>query len=168
MRYPGSIIHLKKIIRKVVYRLKWLYGQPVDIYRENQGAYNTETGRHVITSDKYHIDRMIVLPAGYHRDIFQSISFLKANSNFAYGGDIELDDRQFIIDARDLPVTFELDEKDYLIYENRKYKIIKLDYLEGQTGYYVNARRPTNQNVTQIHEESIRTMAVVNSEFTTE
>jgi len=168
MRQPGSIVHLKKNIRKVVYRLKWLYGFPVDIYREIQGTYDPETGRRIIERLKYHVDRMIILPASYHRDVFQSISFIKANSNFIYGGDIELDDRQFIIDAKDLPVDFVLGEEDYLVWENKQYKIMKLDYLEGGTGYYVNGRRPTNQNVSQIHEESIRTRLRSISEFSTE
>lgn len=166
IRQPGSIVHVKKIIRKVVYKLKWIYGFPVDVYHEDQGDYNPETGTRVLTKTKYHIDRMIVLPGLVHRDFFFSISVIRANSQFITGGDVELSDRQFIIDGRDLPFNFVLTVDDYIIKDGTRWDFKSVEALEGNTGYFIVARRIDNQIVNQIFDNSLKDSTPTNSEFT--
>lgn len=155
MRKPGSIVHLKKLIRKTVYRLKWLYGFPVDLYTETQGDYVPTTGRQPTTLSKIHIDRCIILPGLAHRDFFFSISVIRANSNFVTGGDVQVDDRQFIIDGRDLPVDKVIDiEHDYIIWDNQRWDIKSSTTLEESTGFYLVGRKLSNQIVRQIHDDT--------------
>lgn len=168
MRKPGSIVHLKKIIRKVVYRLKWVYGLPADVYRETQGAYNPETGQRDLVKVKYHIDRMIVLPGLIHRDFFFSISVIRANSKFINGGDIELSDRQFIIDGRDLPVDFVLTVDDYVIKDGQRWDFTSVEPMEAGTGYFIVGRRLNNQVVNQIFDGTLKENLALTSEFTIE
>ena len=157
---------MKKIIRNAIYRLKWLYGFPADIYRETSGVYDPKTGRTDITRTKIHINRMIVFPGLSHRDIFFSITYIKANSNFIVGGDIELDDRQFLIDARDLPRNFELLTTDYIVWEHKQFTIKSLFALEADTGYIVMGRRPEIQDVEEIFDNLLKSNTIETSEFT--
>lgn len=165
MRRPGSIAHVKKQLRRIIYRLKWVYGFPADLYRETQGELDTESGQRVVTKSKIRIDRMIVMPGLIHRDFFFSISVIRANSQFITGGDIELSDRQFIIDGRDLPFDYRVDIDDYIIKEGEKWTFNKVEALEEGTGYFINARRLQNEIVTEIKEDYIRTNLTVTSEF---
>jgi len=166
MRQPGSIVHLKRIIRKAIYKLKWLYGFPADIYRESQGVYDPKTGRTPIERTKLHINRMIVFPGLSHRDIFFSITYIKANSNFIVGGDLELDDRQFLIDARDIPRDFDLKTTDYIVWDHKQFTIKSLFALEADTGYIVMARRPEIQHVDEIFDNLLKNVDIEVSEFT--
>lgn len=166
MRRPGSIVHTKKLLRKVIYKLKWAYGFPADVYRDTQGDYDPQTGLTTVSRVKYHIDRMIVLPGLVHRDFFFSISVIRANSNFIVGGDVNLDDRQFIIDGRDLPSNFELSIDDYIIKDNERWDFKSVDRLEGGTGYFVSARKLMNQKFNQIWDGTLKEKLVTTSEFT--
>jgi len=165
-RKPGSIVHLKNIISRNLYRLKWRYGVPVDHYTDAFAAFDPESGRTTITPTKYHIDRAILLPGLVHRNIFQSISFVKANSNFVLGGDVDLRDRQFLIDARDLPYNYKMKINSYLMYGNKRYDIIKLEELEEQTGYFLMCRNIENAHNLEIIDEKMFQRLTPSSSFT--
>jgi hypothetical protein len=169
VRKPGSITHVKRLLRRIIYGLKWQYGFPADLYRDAQGEYDPGTGKRVVGLSKIHVDRMIVFPGLIHRDFFFSISVIRANSQFITGGDIELTDRQFIIDGRDLPLDYEIDINDYIVKwdsgKATKWDIKSVEEMEGGTGYFIVARRIDNEVVRQVHELTLRDTLVVTSEF---
>lgn len=165
MRRPGSIVHIRKIMRKAIYSLKWKFGQPADLYREVQGDYDPETGLRTLLKSKIHVDRMIVFPGLIQRDFFFGISVLRANSKFVTGGDVELDDRQFIIDANDLPKNYIILDDDYIIKDHEKWSFKSVDNLDEHTGYFINARRIVNEVPNEILDGKVKQKEVLTSEF---
>ena len=152
---PGSIVHLSKMIRKTIYRLKWRYGCPIGLYSYSRGEYNPATGITEMTVSRIKITRAIVFPAEVHKNFFYSISFIRANSNFVTGGDVEIGDRQFIIDAKDLPRRYQVVLNQYIIWEHKRYDITKVYGLEYGTGWFINARQVKNNDVGEIHETKL-------------
>lgn len=152
MKESGSTVRLKTSIRQAIYALKFKYGFPIDLYKTTEGGFDPETGRTELELDKIHIVRAIVFPGDIHRDIFQTISFIKANSNFITGGDIELTDRQMIIDGRDLPRGYDITVKHYIVWDNERYSIHRIQRLEANTGYFLNTRKIENEHAYQIHD----------------
>jgi hypothetical protein len=140
------------VIRKTIYGLKRRFGFPIDIYWEKIGEYNPETGEQPVEWTKYPIRRAVVFPGMVHRDIFYSITFLRANSNFAYGGDIQNDDRQVIIDGGDLPKGFKLTDQHYFVFNNERWDLQKIDVLEDGISYGIQMRRSRNTPTHQEHD----------------
>lgn len=164
-RSIGSIVHLKKSIRRTIYTLKWRYGFPIDIYRDLAPVYDVTTGLTTVQRRKIRIRRMIVFPGLEHRDFFYTIAFIKAQSNFVSGGDVPITDRQFIIDGHDLPKDFAPRVGDYLIWQHQRYDIKSTTALDADTGFFINGRK-VNQNITyEIHEYTIRHQLKVGSVF---
>ncbi len=168
MRQPGSIVHLKKTLRKVIYRLKWIYGRPADVYRDIPGEYDPRTGIRPLQKSKIHIDRMIVFPGLIQRDFFFSISLIRANSQFITGGDVALDDRQFIIDSKDLPKDYVIHDADYIIMNDQRWDLKTIEAIDEDTGYFLSGRKVVNQIISQIKEDKIKTKLILISEFTIE
>lgn len=132
-----SNLKAKRLIRHNVYNLKRNYGYTVDIYRNVDGIFNPQTGRTQVQQTKIHIRRAILFPSLIHRDFFQSISFIKANSNFVQGGDVQINDRQVIIDNRDLPLGYQIQVNDYLFINRKRYDIKSRFGLEDVAQYLV-------------------------------
>ncbi len=162
---PGSVQHLRHLIRKVIYRLKRRFGRPIDIYRDVLSSFDPKTGKQTVTPTKISVTRAIVLPGLKYGAIFQSISFIKANSNFVLGGDVRLDDRHFIVDCKDIPKDFIIQQGDYLFLNDQKYDIIKVESLEEQTGSYLICRRIVDSHKRQIIDVKIKTPLEVSSSF---
>jgi hypothetical protein len=165
MRQPGSIVHLKKTLRRVIYRLKWKFGRPADLYRDVPGEYDPKTGQRPLQQSKIHIDRMIVFPGLIQRDFFFSISVIRANSQFVTGGDVALDDRQFIVDSKDLPKGYEIRDADYIVMDNQRWDLKTIEMIDEGTGYFLSGRKIVNQIFSQIREDRIKTKLTLTSAF---
>lgn len=124
-------------VKRQLYALKREYGYPAAIYRLTAGATNLETGEKSVTRVKYSIDQMIVLPNRAETIGFYGPALLKAGREFAYGGFQDQDLKFMMVDAEDLPDGFTLDQKDSVVYENRKYEIVKLLEVEDKLGYFM-------------------------------
>jgi hypothetical protein len=165
MRHPGSIVHLRKTLRKVIYRLKWKFGRPADLYRDVPGTYDPRTGSRTVRQTKIHIDRMIIFPGLIQRDFFFSISVIRSNSQFVTGGDVALDDRQFIIDSNDLPKDYVIQDNDYIIMNDQRWDLKTIEKIDEDTGYFLSGRKVVNQIISQIKEGKIKTKLTVISTF---
>lgn len=119
----GQPANVRKLIRRSLYQLKHRYGFPIDLYQTTKGAFNTQTGQYDFTTVKAHIRRAIIMPSAVQRSFFFSISVIQANSKFIQGGDIQMDDRQVIVDAEELPEDWVINIDDYFIWENQRYDI---------------------------------------------
>lgn len=164
----GSITHLRKFIRKTIYRLKWVYGCPVDLYTLIPGEVDPETGDRDIAISRVRVDRAIVFPVEEHKNFFYSISFIKANSSFVTGGDVQVGDRQFIIAGRDLPRGTRVVVDQYLIFDHRRFDIMKVYALEYGEGWFISARRTGNNDTGEIHEVTLRELGQVADNFNQE
>ena len=156
----GSVSHSRNMIRRAIYQLKYRYGYPVDFYKIVKGVYNTQTGKTEFTTTKLRIERALIMPSNVQRNFFFSISVIQAASQFIQGGDVQLNDRQIIIDGRDLPrdqngLTWIINIDDYFIWEHQRYDIKVAETLEYQTGWVISGRKIQGARNNEIHEQKM-------------
>lgn len=126
-------------MRGVIYRLKRGYGLPLSIQYQLSSSVDLETGKMSQDLAEINIRRAILLPATYHKEIKYDIGYLKANSNFTYGGYVTTGRRDVIIDGKDLPKDFTiLVRDDYtIICDGKRYNIKSVEQLDLGIGSYV-------------------------------
>ncbi len=129
-------------IRNIVYRLKRQYGVPAVIeYRTAADAYDLELGTITRTTTRINVKRAILLPQTIKTDFVYDLSFIAANKNFTYGGEFQTGTRIFIIDAKDLPSNFVIDQEMQLIVSSRKFTISESTKTEGGYSWLVKAKQ---------------------------
>ena len=147
----GSISHSRNIIRRTLYQLKYRYGYPVSFYKVIKGNFNPVTGVTPFTTNNCIVNRAIIMPSAVQRNFFFSISVIQANSKFITGGDIQLQDRQIIIDGRDLPIGWIINIDDYFIWQHQRYDIKTAEALEYGTGWVINGRKIQGADNNETH-----------------
>ena len=152
----GSISHSRNVIRRALYQLKYRYGYPVSLYKVTKGTFDPQTGLTPFTIRDCVVNRAIIMPSAVQRNFFFSISVIQANSRFIQGGDIQLDDRQIIIDGRDLSPDWIINVDDYFIWEHQRYDIKDASKLEYQTGWILTGRKIQGTTNGEIHNYSLR------------
>ena len=148
----GQPNNARTLIRRAIYKLKFRYGFPVDFYKIEQGAYDTQTGvsQNLVTSTR--VRKAVVFPSLTQRNFFFSISVIQANSKFIHGGDITLDDRIIMVDSHDLPRDWLLSVAYYFYFENRRYDIKTAEALDNHAGWMIVGRRVQGNSGGQIHD----------------
>jgi len=134
--------------------MKRQYGLPIDICSRTLGAINLETGEKDITYDAVHIRRAIVQPAREHRDFVYDLAYISANKDFTAGGFFDASDRRVIVDARDLPATWVVDENQFVIFDNRSYEIKSHRDFAQNMGYILVLRETKGQKIVRIMERN--------------
>lgn len=113
-----------KRIRQTIYKLKRVYGGTISLYKQGTKTTNTRTGEITWTGREVRIiRRAIILPVNIKREAPRSISVISMDKQFVYGGTFDQGARWFYIDPRDLPVNYEINMDDWILYENKKYEI---------------------------------------------
>ena|ERR1019366_8517656 len=143
---------LKKVMREVLYRLKRSYGQPLSVHYQVSSSVNLETGAKDIGLGSVAIARAILLPADEHKAVKYDIGYLKANSNFTYGGQFTTGIRPVIIDCKDLPIDFTIRVVDtmFIVYLHKRYEIKSAEIIEGQA-YYIVMQETKGSPTFEIH-----------------
>lgn len=161
----GSVNHSRKIIEKAIYSLKNEFGYPVDLYKVQKADYDPQTGLNNYNIEKIEIEKAVIFPTTMHRNFFFSISVIQANSQFVQGGDIQINDRQLIIDGKDLPRDYVINVDDYFVWEGKRYDIMKTEALEYKTGWTILGRRVQGSRGGQIHERTLQSNLTVFDSF---
>lgn len=128
---------LHRMLPLNLYMLKRQHGGPVDIYKLTTSTTDVKTGVKTQTKTVYHVDRAVILPAGYLRTRSPSII---SNSQFVAGGSRDTSLRDFIVDRKDVPLLLTLTVDDWIVYNNKKYQITKSDGPEYDSCYYITAK----------------------------
>lgn len=129
---------ISNIIRQVLYSLKRQYGGPVDVYRLDSTSTNRQTGKKTVVKSVFKIKLAPILPVSLSRQISQSISQISANKAFVQpAAGYVRGMRNFILDRKDLPLGFDLENDDWLVYKNRRYDIKTIQDFEFDAGYIV-------------------------------
>jgi hypothetical protein len=130
-----------RMIRGILYRLKRAYGQPLSVVYQTQSTVDVATGAKTVTRGSVDLARGIALPTLVQKDFKYDIGYLKANSNFTYGGLYLEGGRDFIVEARDLPPGFvpQASDQQYLVFQGKHYAIKKVEAVET-LAYYVTAQ----------------------------
>lgn len=152
----GSVSHSRDIIRRAIYQLKYRYGYPVSFYKVVKNDFNPQTGDTPYTTNDLIVSRAIIMPSTVQRNFFFSISVIQANSRFIQGGDIQLSDRQIILDGNDVPKDWIINIDDYFIFEHQRYDIKVAECLEFQTGWVISGRKVQGSINGETHHYSFR------------
>jgi hypothetical protein len=144
-------------LRNVLYRLKRGYGLKVDIYIDGVDTINLATGVRTVTRTKTTVAKGIVLPPKIERTFVYDIGYLKANSNFTYGGLFETADSVVILDKIDLPKGFKLaaEDKYSVIIRHKRYNVKKVSEVDN-LAWQLDLKHVTNQPTLEIHDILVR------------
>ena len=157
-------------IRQLLYSLKREYGQPIDLYTQ---VINTPTdittGKKDIVRIKYYIPKAVVVPVSFNTAYLFTQTYLKnIGREFAFGGTIDRDIKNVIIDARDLPVGVEILPEFHMMIHNERYDLGRIQKLEENAGYLIQIKRvtgtPPNALQLPIFFQNIRFRQIVTTE----
>lgn len=130
-------------ISKVLYRLKRRYGSPVKLFKRLSSVVNRETGLKEVRTQRVELRRVIVLPSQIDREFSYDLAYIAAAKNFTYGGFFDTTERRFIFDTRDLPADFEIEIGMYLVYDQVRYDVKKVERFEESRSFFVTAKQVT-------------------------
>jgi len=106
-----------------------------------------ETGEKDISYLTAHIARAIVQPARTSRSFVYDLAYISANKDFTSGGFFDATDRRVIIDAADLPADWELDNDQFVIFDNRRFDIKGFYEFEANMGFILMLRETKGQKM---------------------
>jgi hypothetical protein len=141
-------------ISQALYSLKRRYGFPVDIMWRTASTVNRETGDKTVTKDSLRVGLMIVLPAAAKREFSYDLAYIAAAKNFTYGALYDTSQRQFIVDANDLPADFEITPGLWFVYKQGRYEVKDAQRFDDGTGWFVTGKQDVGVetgNVIQLH-----------------
>ena len=133
--------NLQRIYRKVLYTLKRQYGDAITLCRNTSVSANYETGVKSYVCSRTKINRAILLPTNYSRDTGYGISTISANKMFVFGGTFDLGTKIIIVDTSDLPEYYQLSLDDWILIDNLRYEIVKIEQLEYQAGWVIGTKQ---------------------------
>jgi hypothetical protein len=140
-------------MRVIVYRLKRAYGLPVSVHFQTSSTVDLATGLKSVTRSAVRVPRAVLFPTQVHKQFHYDIGYLKANSNFTYGGLFTSDTRQVIIDKGDLPRGFKLTPTDnfYIVHNHKRYAIKTVEDLEVPA-YFITMEFTGGVPTYEVHE----------------
>lgn len=128
-----------QFLRDTLYRLKLDYGFPVTLVKIVREETNSVTGQRTVERDIVKIRKAVDLPAETARKFWYDMAFIKANTNFTYGGEVDVQSRQIVLDNRDLKGR-EVTNRDFILMDHKRYEIDKVYDLEHRLGYLVSLK----------------------------
>lgn len=143
-----------RFITNVLYRLKRRYGNPVNLVRVVSESNDLTTGQTTRETDSLLVDRAIILPANFQREMFFDRAYMTDNKDFTYGGLVSTQMRDFVFDAKDLGAwILEVDQQ--LVYATKRYDIVKIQAFEENAGFLVTAKETSQLVVGNVISVSI-------------
>lgn len=141
-------------IKRNLYRLRQDYGKAIDIYSK-MSILNYETGKQVVTRNKIHVKKAIVLPTADSlrgRSTFER-AFLQTP---VISSAFETMDRKVILEYRDLPKGFTVALDDYVIIDQRtRYQIKAISDYEFDTAIILTLKEAKGVELYQMAEYTI-------------
>jgi len=131
-------------ITVILYRLKRQYGLRATIYQPASPINDVETGDITLTYTTFAIRRAIVLPDKADRSFIYDLTFIAANNNFVGGALFDRKKRTIIVDAKDVPKTFEPTMNDHIEFDGKRYELESIDSLEQQKGFLFRVQEIDN------------------------
>jgi hypothetical protein len=134
---------LTSFIEDTLYQAKHAYGRPISIQRISQTV-----GADLVTSDvvqEVRIRKAVVLDSTISREFIQRLVAIVANRDFTYGTYFDRDEKKFMVMRRDLyqketKTFFEPKDKDAVIYQGRRWEIIRMTRFEDDQGFVIHGR----------------------------
>jgi hypothetical protein len=99
------------------------------------------------------VKRAVILPAKAQRAFIQTISKIRADKQFVYGGTFDKTKRMFLVDKRDAP-NLSLSIDDWLVYRDRRYDVTSFDEFEYDALWVIMASEIVGETPRQVHRVS--------------
>jgi hypothetical protein len=128
------------MIRKVLYHLKRRFGVPATLQRPTT-TNNSKTGIATRSYQTVTIRRAIVLPERLERDFVYDLAFIASNKNFTYGGHFDKGQRRVIVDGRDLPTDFVINNSDIFTFDAQDYTVVYSTATVNNSGFLLTIRK---------------------------
>ena len=135
----------KRQLDKIIYRLKRSFGQRMHVRKLIRTVRNSETGKIERDYRTIVVNHGIVLPRRMSRDFAYDLSFIAANKNFTYGAHYDQNDRDVIIEAKDIPSDLVITNDDYMLIADKQYRVREVMEPDDDTFFVIKLRRVTGQ-----------------------
>lgn len=108
-------------IRKVLYRLKRLLGEPITV--RNRVIHDVALDTGLVTENfvGYHVRRAIVLDVSIGLKFSFDLAYIASGKNFTYGANYSVGERNLLIDAKD--VTGDLTVTSEVVINDKVYQV---------------------------------------------
>lgn len=139
-------------IKKVLYRLKRLNGESVDLYLRGTVSSDVATGNVTIPETKWTIDRAIVLPIDQLRNFVSSPPWATAGRQFEFGGFYGTGATSIIVDIRDLPLNYTKSLDDAFIMDHVRFQIKNIQAFRSLRSFIFIVEELIGQPTNEIFE----------------
>jgi hypothetical protein len=143
-------------LNNVIYALSKDFGFRVDLYRKTGEVVDLKTGKKIINRFKYKLKKVIILPNDMYRDFKYSAILASLNTNLQAGGLFDTTQRIIIINKKQLPKKFELQETDYFIFNHIRYNIVKFAEMELIDYWQILMKQVVGEPTYEVHEAIFR------------
>lgn len=123
-----------KYINDCIYAFEREYGKQFLLVEIEHVGSNLSTGQNVIDKKVTPV-KGVTLPQTLARQFFYDVGYLRANSNFTYGGLDDHYDTWILVRRRKLPVNFNPDLNNEILFENKRYDKVKIEMLADGAAY---------------------------------
>lgn len=123
-------------MKATLYALKRNYGEPITLIQQSETQIDFDYGDIQSTNSEYTIRRAIRLPETSAPNVQVGAEFRQ----FRFGSQVEEGDKQFIIDAKDLPASVTIKVADEIIAGAETFMVKKIVTLDNKIGYIITAR----------------------------
>ncbi len=128
-----------RFIRRVLYSLKKEFGFDITFHKMLAQTLNLEDGTSTQTFEIKRVRRAIILPDS-KRDTFEyDLAYIAAAKNFTLGAYYNTSLRKIIVDRQDLG-DYVIELRDYIIWNEKRWEVAKIDSYELETGFIVQVR----------------------------
>lgn len=149
----------------LLYNLKRQFPETIDLYQQAV-SYSPTTGLNVPTYNKLTILRAVLLPGLAAQAFKYTSSFLGANRQFSYEGTYGIEDREVLIDGKDVPSQYTLNKDNwFVVWQRKRYKIITLVDLDFNVGYYLHIQKTDVGQWFDIHDASLTDTLIPNETY---
>lgn len=133
-----------RFLSSVITQLKQEYGEPLSILVTDSEVLDVESGGLSRIKTEHKVKRAVEVPAGNGRKFAYDIAFLAANKNFTYGGNYDVNEKEVLVDGKDLPKTFEPKLDNFIKFRDKQYRITKIDPIALGQGWVFKMKNVEN------------------------
>lgn len=113
-----------QFLRDALYVMKIDYGQPGQLIKNISEHTNSATGERTVNAEVVRIPKVVLAPLSAMRKFFFDLSYMKANNNFTYGGDFDVDSTIVFIDYHYLAAI-----ENEMLLDGLRYQIAKVEHV---------------------------------------
>jgi len=124
-----------RLVRGILYQLKRDFPCEILLRNISLSESNKKTGVISKSFEVISVRRAILLPAILKPSFIYDLSFIAASKNFTYGGLFGASTRVVIVDGRDIPSLFKIEEGLQVVFKNQAYVLKSIEKLVENLGF---------------------------------